>query len=75
LRAAAGPSLRFIYLAADREAMRGRVASRKNHYMPASLVDSQFAALEPPDGEPDVITAPADGEVDVEVARLAARFV
>ena len=49
LRAGAGPALRFVYLNATPEAMRARVGSRKGHYMPASLVDSQFAALEPPD--------------------------
>ena len=50
LRAAAGPELAFVYLAADPGAMRKRVGGRKNHYMPASLVESQFAALEPPRG-------------------------
>ncbi len=42
--------------------------------MPASLVDSQFDALEPPDGEADVITIPAEGDLDVEIPRLAARM-
>lgn len=42
------PGLRFIYLDIDPEAARARVALRKGHFMPASLVDSQFAALEPP---------------------------
>jgi gluconate kinase len=40
--------------------------------MPASLVDSQFAALEPPEGESDVVTMAADAELPgaaVEVAR------
>jgi carbohydrate kinase (thermoresistant glucokinase family) len=74
LRGAAGPALRFVYLAADREAMRARVASRKGHYMPASLVDSQFASLEPPDGEPDVVAAAADSDLDAEVAGIAARL-
>ena len=55
LRAAAGPALRFVYLAAEPEAMRRRVGSRHGHYMPSSLVDSQFAALEAPENEGDVI--------------------
>jgi carbohydrate kinase (thermoresistant glucokinase family) len=74
LRAAAGPGLRFVYLAADVETMRARVASRKGHYMPASLVDSQFAALEPPDGEPGVIATPADADLDATIPALAARL-
>jgi gluconokinase len=32
-----------------------RQAARQGHYMPASLVASQFAALEPPETEADVI--------------------
>jgi gluconokinase len=60
LRAIAGPSLRFLFLKGDKAQMRERVAQRKNHYMPASLIDSQFAALESPEGEGDVVTIPAD---------------
>ena len=63
LRAAAGPSLRFLFLKGDKELMRARVAARKNHYMPASLIDSQFAALEPPEGEGDVVTMAADADL------------
>ena len=60
IRAGAGPGLRFVYLVADPGAMRARVAARRGHYMPASLVESQFATLEPPTHEPDVIAWPAD---------------
>ncbi|MGO9743934.1 MAG: gluconokinase [Roseiarcus sp.] len=74
LRAAAGPALKFIYLEADREAMRRRVARRRGHYMPASLVDSQFAALEPPDGEADVIAVAAAGDLKTVIPELAQRL-
>jgi gluconokinase len=74
LRAAAGPKLRFVYLEATPEEMRARVASRVGHYMPASLVDSQFAALEPPEGEADVITTSADADLDAEIPRLVERI-
>ena len=63
LRAAAGPSLRFLFLKGDKDMMRARVAARKNHYMPASLIDSQFATLEPPQGEGDVVTLDAGKDV------------
>jgi gluconokinase len=43
--------------------MRERVAARKGHYMPASLIDSQFAALESPEGEADALTLRADADV------------
>ena len=74
LRAAAGAKLRFVYLEATPEEMRARVASRRDHYMPASLVPSQFAALEPPNGESDVIFARANMDLDAEIPRLAAAF-
>jgi gluconokinase len=38
----------FLYLEIDPATARERVAGRKGHFMPASLVDSQFAILEPP---------------------------
>ncbi len=74
LRAAVGPELRFVYLAATPEAMRARVARRPEHYMPASLVDSQFATLEPPRGEGDVIEIDAGSDLATSVPHLAARL-
>jgi gluconokinase len=74
LRIGAAGGLRFIYLRADRDLMRARVAGRRDHYMPASLVDSQFATLEPPDGEPDVVVMPADAELDAAIPKLAAEL-
>jgi gluconokinase len=71
LRAAVGPSLRFVFLEGDKALMRDRVADRKGHFMPASLIDSQFATLEPPDGEGDVVTLDAGKDV----ARLAGEVV
>jgi len=72
LRAAVGPALRFVYIAATGEAMRARVAGRPEHYMPASLVDSQFATLEPPLGEGDVIEIAADSDLVASIPQLAA---
>jgi gluconokinase len=74
LRAAVGPSLQFVYLAATPEAMRKRVARRKGHYMPASLVDSQFATLEPPDGEAGVTEISAEAPLAEAIALLVNRL-
>ncbi|WP_460365100.1 gluconokinase, partial [Actinocorallia lasiicapitis] len=41
------PDVRFVHLAGPAEVVRRRVAGRPGHFMPASLVDSQYAALEP----------------------------
>jgi gluconokinase len=64
LRARVGPTLRFLYLHGDKALMRERVARRKGHYMPASLIDSQFATLEDPRGESDTVTLAADADLD-----------
>ena len=64
----------FLHLDADRDLITRRVAGRSDHFMPVSLVDSQFQALEPlrPDEAGTVIDAsalPAD-IVATAVARL-----
>ncbi|MFD0361462.1 gluconokinase [Nocardia sp. GCM10030253] len=46
LRAAA-PEVFFVHLAASRDELAHRMASRRGHFMPSSLLDSQLAALEP----------------------------
>jgi len=51
----AAPGLRFVFLEIGREAAQQRVAGRGGHFFSASLVDSQFATLESPAGEPGVL--------------------
>jgi len=41
---------RFVHLRGDIELIRARLSERKHRYMPASLLASQFDALEPPLG-------------------------
>ena len=41
------PTLDFVHLDGHVEVIRERLASRSGHYMPASLLDSQVATLEP----------------------------
>jgi gluconokinase len=53
---AAVPGLRFAHLHIDHATALQRVGGRPGHFMPTSLVDSQFATLEAPDGEPGVLT-------------------
>ncbi|MBW8269451.1 gluconokinase [Caldovatus sp. SYSU G05006] len=49
------PGLRFVHLAGARALIAKRLAARAGHFMPAGLLESQFATLEDPAGEPDVI--------------------
>jgi gluconokinase len=47
--AAAGPGrVRFVYLKAAPDLIRARMQARTGHFMPASLIESQFADLEEP---------------------------
>ena len=41
------PALRFAHLAGPREIIAARMQARIGHYMPTSLLDSQFRDLEP----------------------------
>ena len=48
LRSAGGADLQFVHLAADQTTIAERLAGRRGHFMPASLLESQFATLEEP---------------------------
>lgn len=56
LRATVGGPVRFILLDNDRDRLLERLAGRAGHFMPASLLDSQFATLERPLAEEQAIT-------------------
>ena len=56
----ARPGLRFVFLDIDRDDAQARVVARSaTHFFSTSLVDSQFATLESPVGEPGVWRADA----------------
>ena len=66
--------VRFVYLRGDHDTIAARLAGRTGHYMPVSLLRTQYDALEEPAGdEPAVvmdIQAPPDALVDEIVATL-----
>jgi gluconokinase len=43
----AAPDVNFLHLAGDRAVIAARIGTRTGHFMPAALLDSQFADLEP----------------------------
>lgn len=51
IRQGAGGPVRFVHLAGSRDLIATRMAARTGHYMPATLLDSQFATLEAPGPE------------------------
>lgn len=44
------PAVKLVYLKADRKLVAERLAERRHHYMNPTLIDSQFATLEEPEG-------------------------
>ncbi len=50
----AGLATRFLFLDGDRELLAAWMRARDGHFMPASLLDSQFDTLDRPENEPDV---------------------
>ena len=69
---AAVPGLRFVFLDIGRADAQARVAARSAHFFSASLVDSQFAALESPVGEPGVLRVDATHAPAVLLAQVSA---
>lgn len=47
IRLAADERIGFVYLAGERSVIEKRMQARQGHFMPTSLLDSQFATLEP----------------------------
>ena len=54
LRSVSG-SVYFVFLEGPEELIQERMQARQGHYMPSSLLKSQFADLENPTGEPGVV--------------------
>ena len=66
----ASPGLRFAYLEIDpAEAVR-RVSSRAAHFFGASLMASQFATLESPQGEAGVLSLDAERPLERLMAQV-----
>jgi gluconokinase len=73
IRAGAGGPVSFVHLAGSRAVIAGRMAARTGHYMPPSLLDSQFATLEAPGPDEAVtvdIALPLAEVVEAVLARL-----
>jgi len=69
------PGVHLIYLTASPALIAERLAGRRGHFMPASLLDSQLAALEPPGPDENPLTVAADAAVNSIVERIAASLV
>ena len=72
-RLARAGELRLVHLRGDRQTIAQRLGARQHRYMPATLLASQFATLEPPAAAIDIDLRPDVGtQVKEIVAALAA---
>jgi gluconokinase len=63
----------FVYLAGTPEQIARRLTARHGHYMPASLLDSQFDALEPPAPDENSITVDLAASSSIESDEILSR--
>ncbi|HEX5760886.1 MAG TPA: gluconokinase [Thermoanaerobaculia bacterium] len=66
--------VRFVLLAGDYALIDRRLASREGHFMPRSLLASQFAALEAPGKNEDVLTVHVTGSPEEVVETIRRRL-
>lgn len=64
------PHVVFVHLAAPPEQLLARLTARRGHFMPAALLDSQLADLEPPGPDEQALTLDASAPLDDQVAEL-----
>ena len=65
-----GEHVVFVHIAGSKDSIGKRLAARTDHFMPTSLLDSQFAALEPPDRDENALEVaigrkPADEAAEI----------
>jgi gluconokinase len=75
LRGFASGRLTFIFLKGSEDLLTGRMAARKGHFMPVSLLQSQLATLEDPSEEDKVITVDITGPTADVIERALAHIV
>jgi beta-N-acetylhexosaminidase len=68
----ASPDLRLVLLQGDDATIRGRLEGRTGHFMPAALLASQLATLEPPTADEQPLVVDVAPPVDQVVASILA---
>jgi carbohydrate kinase (thermoresistant glucokinase family) len=69
------PEVRLVYLRGNREVIAEHLSGRRDHFMPASLLQSQIETLEEPGPDEDPITidvGSSAGQIAEEIIRLLA---
>ncbi len=73
LRTEAGTDILFVLLDLSADLLAERMAARKGHFMPASLLQSQMATLERPVSDERALIIPGDLPPDEIVQRIIRR--
>ena len=71
---AAGPGVVFVHLTGSRELLLSRAQTRTDHFMPASLLDSQVATLEDLESDEAGFEVTIDRAPDELVAEIVERL-
>ncbi|MDP6706287.1 MAG: gluconokinase [Alphaproteobacteria bacterium] len=69
------PELRFVHLVGSEALIAERLAARAGHYMPATLLASQLAALEPPNPAEQAVNVTIEAEPEAIVREIVERLV
>jgi gluconokinase len=67
------PQVRLVFLEGSRELITRRLAARHGHFMRVEMLDSQFAALEPPQPDEDVTEVSIDATPEQIVDEIVLR--
>jgi gluconokinase len=68
------PEVQMVYLSGSPDVIAGRLASRQGHFFKREMLDSQFATLEEPGPDEQVITVSIDGTPLQVVDRILAEL-
>jgi carbohydrate kinase (thermoresistant glucokinase family) len=66
------PQVRIVYLRGSQAVIAARLARRRHHFMPPSLLASQFADLEEPGADEHPIVIDIDQSVEAQVEEIVA---
>jgi gluconokinase len=64
--------VRFVFIKGSPELIAGRIGARKGHFMPTTLLDSQFRTLEEPSADAAIIVDASQSPAAIAAAAVAA---
>lgn len=70
IRDVAGSGVVFVHLSGNHELLASRMSSRSGHFMPESLLDSQYADLQPPEKDETSITVDVNLPIEIVVRKI-----